>query len=932
MSFFKKIFPLMLLFVFTSAQAAPELVNDPKLITGKLANGLSYYLYESNDENKDDHDEEISLRLYVKIGSLDEDDSQKGYAHLVEHLGFRDSRYFTHQQKNDHLEDLGLHTNAYTTYNRTVYYVNDRNPTPERMEKHLELFRDFADGMLITESDFELERKIVLEELRLRAAKKDGISDKMLKVYDNGQYLDDKKPIGTKEVLNAATQQSIKAFVEKWYQPQHMHFIVTGQIDAAKLEQQIIKVFGPMKSHQAVKLPEPYYNLPSGVHFVTADDATSNGISLIIPLPELDVPITNSAGYQNSMDFDFIIGGMDSDIHRSNDAMSKLVPFIQTSYNYYERRPYLSVYISHKENERNKALEFALTELASLREYGFNQSQFDNQISFMEKRQDKPFSALKLDGRPTHIADTIIANLDEDTTQVSEAAEKAQATEFLAHVERATINAKIRKILQNKATLIMNSREAVDQAEQDEAAALIDSYNDQTLATNAPKQGQSTVKTLAAIDLPAGKITDEQIIDGSPLIHLTLSNGAQAYLLKRKKDEGHVSIAAFARGGSESLSAKLNISSLLAGNTLAASGIGGLNQQELAEYLGKARFTVMQPFISNGVHGFLISVEKTESLEDAFKLLHMNFYQGKIHQTQFETIRASSAESYAKWRTTEAGQYNKMVIDGVYEMGKEYYLVTSDGISAVTQDDIMQSYQHMFGDLSKYHFVIAGDFEVEQVKTLLEQYIANIPSHTVIDNLANIKVFEGDLNIRATNNPKEQSSVSLAYHTGDYVKSFENNVAQVIAADVLKKRIYDIMRKQQGLTYSVTTSFHPEEGSVENSSFNIDFSVKPSNEKQAIAIIDAALQNLIDSPITLEEFTDKRDKMLERHEKVRKSNASNVRYIGRKFALGYDMERVASLIDIIKATKYEKVRDDIVEFLGKSDRISTIFSSESTPE
>lgn len=66
--------------------------------------------------------------------------------------------------------------------------------------------------------------------------------------------------------------------------------------------------------------------------------------------------------------------------------------------------------------------------------------------------------------------------------------------------------------------------------------------------------------------------------------------------------------------------------------------------------------------------------------------------------------------------------------------------------------------------------------------------------------------------------------------------------------------------------------------------------------------------------------------------KVRNSNASNVRYIGRKFALGYDLERVAALVPIIKATKYELVRDGVVEFFGNSRRVSTIFSSEDAPE
>ncbi|MBL1420968.1 MAG: insulinase family protein [Alphaproteobacteria bacterium] len=932
MLFFKKLLPIIFLISYSTAQAAPALVSDPEIITGVLDNGLTYHLYTSNDEQKDDHDEEISLRLYVQIGSLDENDEQKGYAHLVEHLGFRDSRYFTHKQKNDFLENLGLHTNAYTTYNRTVYYVNDRNPTDERMVKNLQLFRDFADGMFITSSDFELERKIVLEELRLRASKEGGIDDKMLEIYDNGQYLDDKKPIGTKEVLNAATRDSVYEFMATWYQPQHMHFIVTGQIDAKKLEQQIIEQFSEIKTKPAVKQAEPVYKLPEGIHFATADDSTSNGVTLMLPLPSLEGEVMDAEAYQKTLAYDVISGGIDSHLQRKNDALGKLVPYIGAGIGNYEHRLLLEIYIRHKEGERNEAIEFALKELASLRQYGLSQAQFENQLDFIERRKDKPYSPFKKDGRPAKIADEFIADIEEDFIHLSEDAEEAQLGAFLDEAKLEPINENMKKLLGNDAALIVVSRELVSDENQEAAAQLVASYNDKSIEVAVQNDADIVQKELPEIALAAGSITAEKTIDASEITQLTLSNGAHAYLLHRKKDEGHVSIGAFAKGGSQSLPVELLTASIFANNVISASGIGGFEQYELAEYMSKKRITRFRPFMGGVVHGFGARLEKVDSLEDVFNLLHMSFYQGKIHSQQFEAVQKSTSEGYAKWLTTEDGQYQQLVINGLFEEGLEYFNITPEQIDATQQADIQKVYEHFYSDLSQYHFVIAGDFDDAQVRGLLEKYIASIPSEPVTNAVAKIKLFDRDINIRATNNPKDQSSVSLSYHTDEYDKSFENNVANVIGARILTKRIYDIMRKEEGLTYSVRVNFQPEEQNVQNSSFSIRFSVKPTNEKQAIAIVDTALQDLIDNPISEEEFIDKRDKMLEDHEKVRNSNASNARYIGRKFALGYDLERVADLVPIIKATKYELVRDGVVEFFGNSRRVSTIFSSENAPE
>ncbi len=913
--------------VVTSSFAKQTLISDPNVITGTLANGLTYHLYKSNDEAKDDHDEEVALRLYVKIGSLDENDQQKGYAHLVEHLGFRDSRYFTHKQKDAHLENLGLHTNAYTTYNRTVYYVNDRNPTPARMAKHIKLFRDFADGMFITKSDFEVERKIVLEELRLRAAKKDGISDKLLKIYDNGQYLDDKKPIGTKQVLNAATHESVKAFFTKWYQPQHMHLVITGQIDIKKLEQQIKDEFGQIKQSPAVKDATPNYKLPTGIHFATANDSTGNGIGIIIPLPKLETKIVSSPSYQNTIAYDFIVGGMDSDIHRSNDNKGKLVPYISTNYSFEESRAYLDIYIQHKEGERNKAIKFALTEIATLRQHGFNQSQFENQITYLKKRIDKPFSAFKHDGRPAHIADDIIANLDSNEINISEDAEQAEVEKFINNLNRDKINAQIKQILQNSASLIVVSREQVSEQQQAESSQLIDAFNAQSMAFNASPTQNVSDKQLNYTQLKAGKVAAEKTIKNSDVKQFSLSNGAKLYLLKRKKDEGEVSIAAYAKGGSESLPARLIPASQLAAKVITANGIGGLTENELGEFLYKQSITSLHPFIGENLHGYIVNLEKTKGFEDALKVLHMGFYQGKVHQELFKAIKETSAKSYDKWYKTEDGEFSKAISNGIIAKGIDYYLISGDQLRAVTEADIVEVYQHLYSDLSKFSFVVAGDFEQAKVIQLFEQHIANIPSKTVDYAPPVIKLHKGPISIRKNNNPKQQSRVTMTFNNKAYDNSnFENNVAHVIAASVLKKRIYDIMRKEEGLTYTVGVRFSINEGSVESSDLGIRFSVKPSNEKKAIAIVNQALADLKTKPITQKEFIDKRDKVLESHQKVRASNASNVNYIGRKFALGYSLEEVAILEDKIMKVPYEKARDLMVEFLDDAMKIKTVFS------
>ena len=679
-----------------------------------------------------------------------------------------------------------------------------------------------------------------------------------------------------------------------------MHFIVTEQIEPKKLEAQIEATFGDMVSTDAKKLAEPKYKLPTGNHFVTADDATSNNISIFMPLPELEANIDNADAYQNSIAYDFIMGGIDSHLHRRNDADGKIVPSVDASFYRFQHRPHFEVNISHKEGERNKAIEFVLGELAALRQNGFDKSQYENQIDFIEKRHEKPGSPFKHDGKPRSIANLLISNMDEGYIHVSEDAEAVQAKDFLDHVTMDAINQKLSAMLKNKMAMIVVSREEIAENEQQSATKLISDFNDLSFKATVNASSLFVAKELNDITLKAGKIEQQKAPESSNFSHFTLSNGAQAYLFKRKKEKGYMSISAYAKGGRQSIAPNLLPATYLTTNVIIASGFGGLNQQELSEYVSKKRIVLLRPFLGSTTHGFTAKVEKSESLDDLFKLLHMSFYQGKIHQEQFNTTKKSMAKGIAKWRTTERGEHVIKLLNGIYKKGLPYVDVSADEITAVTQEDVLAVYKNLYGDLSKYHFVIAGDFDEEEMKTYLEKYIANIPTQTIKDNVADIQFNEGELNIRSTNNPKEQSQITLLYYNMTYEKTYENNVAQVIAAKVLTKRIYDIMRKEEGLTYGVGVRFNPENASVEPAMFRIGFSAKPSNEKRTIEIVRQAFKGLSTNPISEKEFEAQRDKLLEQHQKVRKSNASNVGYVGSKLALGSDLAKIAGLEDEIK--------------------------------
>src|ERR1043165_9652089 len=118
-------------------QAAAQAVNDQEVIpfdaavhTGTLPNGFRFYIRQNERPAA-----RVSLRLAVKAGSLDERDDQQGLAHFIEHMAFNGSAHFKPGELVSYFESigsrLGLHVNASTSFEETIYQLELPTDKPE---------------------------------------------------------------------------------------------------------------------------------------------------------------------------------------------------------------------------------------------------------------------------------------------------------------------------------------------------------------------------------------------------------------------------------------------------------------------------------------------------------------------------------------------------------------------------------------------------------------------------------------------------------------------------------------------------------------------------------------------------------------------------------------------------------------------------------
>ncbi|MBW8755375.1 MAG: insulinase family protein [Sphingomonadales bacterium] len=247
--------PLLLLPVAAPAPAkeqvpwlyqGSDVPPDREWTFGELPNGLRYAVRRNGVPPG-----QVSIRIRVDAGSLNETDSEQGYAHFIEHLVFRQSKYLGNGEAIPTWQRLGASfgtdTNAETTPTQTVFKLDLPNATPAALDESFKLLSGMITAPTLSDANIHTELPIVLAEMRERGGAVAHVQDVTRQTFYAGQLLARRAPIGLLATLNAANQDTIRAFHSRWYRPETTVVIVSGDCDPAACVQLVKTWFGGWK-------------------------------------------------------------------------------------------------------------------------------------------------------------------------------------------------------------------------------------------------------------------------------------------------------------------------------------------------------------------------------------------------------------------------------------------------------------------------------------------------------------------------------------------------------------------------------------------------------------------------------------------------------------------------------------------------------------
>ncbi|MGV3510210.1 MAG: M16 family metallopeptidase [Sphingobacteriaceae bacterium] len=823
----------------TKAKSAAKQVKeeilplDTAIKTGKLANGFTYYI-RRNTEPKN----RAQLYLAIKVGSILENDNQRGLAHFMEHMSFNGTKNFPKNELVNYLQKSGIRfgadLNAYTSFDQTVYQLPIPTDDPELFKNGMQIMRDWAQDAVLDSAEIEKERGVVLEEKRSGKGAGQRMQEKYLPVILNNSRYSNRLPIGTEEVLKGFKHETLKQFYKDWYRPNLQALIVVGDINVAEVEKMIKTMFSDLKNPSNQR-PRTEYSIPllNKNQFISVTDKEFpyTVAQVMIKHPETTLKTTTDLreGTIRSL-YNQMMSARFSELMKQANP-----PFLQGGSSiggFLAGLDVASAVVYAKPGELEKGFKAVLAETERVKRFGFTQSELDrakqSYLTSMEaafKEQDKTPSE-------NYVREYVRLFLDEEASPGINY-EYSFAKKVVPGIALTEVNKLASEYLvdKNRDVLIMApEKEAatlpseatvttwINEAKSNELTAYVDQVSDKPLLETKPK---------------AGKIVNETTKEKIGVTELTLSNGVKVVLKPTDFKNDEITFSAFSPGGTSLYPDKDYQSASFASAIINRSGVGEFNSIQLPKLLTGKRVSV-SPFISErteGISGFAAP----KDLETALQLTYLYFTAPRKDQDMFQALIAQQKGALAN-RSSDPNSVFADTVSAV--MGNYNVRRTGPSIEKLEQinlDRAFEIYKERFADAGDFTFTFVGSFKIDSIKPLLEQYLAALPSTKRAEEAKDLGIVppSGKITKTVYKGQEPKATVRLVF-TGDYTYNEETNNELDALGEVLQIKLIERLREEESGVYSPGTRMSYSKYPTNRYSFTVAFGCAPENVNKLV--------------------------------------------------------------------------------------------------
>ena len=782
--------------------------RDPNLRDGRLENGLEFGIYRCAEPP-----DRVVLALYVGIGSLVEEESERGLAHFLEHMAFNGTTHYPAGELVKYLESIGAQfgadQNAYTTQDATVYYL--RIPTDQEgaVDKGLEILADFAGGMTLADQDIEEERGVVLSEMLARK----GAQMQMMEFFSDtllhGSRYPERLPIGKEEVLEGFKPDTLRGFYKKWYRPGRMAVFAAGTLDPEAMEKNIRAKFAALPAGAADPLPPvevPIQKEPRCAVFTHAEVPQTMAL-LVRNRPRVRGPAT---ARRMRDEIHQVLALFVLNTRLAEKAREAEAPFAQAGSSFPDTlvplQPFeIDAVAGPKGLE--EALQGALVELQRMRQHPPSSAETE--------RVRKEVVALFANHRAERAKTPSDQRLQELTQDrmfgriwCDDAWGDALEDKDLAEASPADLQAAARDLLGEDGWVLCVIAPEQDAGKIPSAQALGARITAAwSLQTDAPQTGGGSGKLMEQPPA-AGKVTAERKIEAAGITEWTLANGARVILKPTDFKQDQVLLYAWTAGGFADVPTDRYSSASLLATGAVESGLATHDKTSLDRLLS-GRLVSVAPWVSTHEHGFTGACTPAD-LETALQLLHLRWTAPAFRPEAVERVVAMTAERVENELADPNVGFEFDVMSAAY--GDLHWLRQPDEkvARAATREGMETTWREFYSDASRFSFYLVGAFEPDRIKALVETYLGSLSATSkapVFPTYATpaYRFPEGIANLPVKRRRDEKCTLALWFPC-ERGPNARESARLDLTTKLLTARLLERLREKEGKTYDVAVS------------------------------------------------------------------------------------------------------------------------------
>lgn len=914
-------------------QQMPPIPVDPNVRIGKLDNGLTYYIRHNALPEK-----QADFYIAQKVGSILEDDNQRGLAHFLEHMCFNGTTHFPDNTLREWLESIGVkfgaNLNAYTSIDETVYNINNVPVTRESVvDSCLLILHDWANDLTLDPKEIDKERGVIHEEWRTGMGAMMRMYETVLPVlYKDSKYAY-RLPIGTMEVVDNFPYQALRDYYEKWYRPDQQGIVVVGDINVDSIENKIKRMFSP------IEMPEnpaerTYFPVPDNDEplIAVAKDKEQN-IPIIYLFHKHEAVKPEEKGNMDYMVYSYLTSMIESMLNTRLEELTQKAdaPFIQAfagdgDYLLSKTKGAFMGIAAAKEDGILTATEALMREIERVRQFGFTASEYARAKADYLRSLEVAYNERDKQRTNSYVKEYVRHFIDNEPIPGIEN-EYPLMNQIVPNIPVEAVNQVMKQLIQEKniaLSVFCPEKEGMKYPTEAELKAVIDKVKAEKLEPYVDKVSN---EPLLKEKPQAGKVVKtEQGAFGSTI--LTLSNGVRVIVKPTDFKADEIRMKAFSPGGNSLFDDKDVLQFSVMNEVVPLGGLGNFSAVDLSKVLaGKvASVNASVSTLTEGLGGSC----SPKDLETMLQLVYLNFTAPRMDQEAFQSYIQRGKAALANQAANPMSTFNDSLAVALYNHHPRALRLKAEMMDKVDYNKIMELYKNRYAEAGDFTFLLVGNIDLATATPLIEQYLGGLPTISRKENFRDPKmdIRKGDYENNFIRDMETAKSSIMMVYSGNCPYTLKNKIMMSMFDQLLDILYTRTVREEAGGTYGVSSWASISKYPQEEGALNIYFDTDPNRREQMVGLIKQGLQDFIDNGPATEDLNKVKEYILKTYQQNQKENGYWMGALNEFYWTGLDMNK--NYEATVNGVTIDDLKAFAKAFIGQNNVIEVSMSTPAT--